>query len=131
MKQLTILVDNKVGVMAEILSVLGENNVNVRGISTERGQLNEIRLIVDNPQQAKDILEKKKPYVVHLVDVVVLKLKDTPGELAKATKTLEDHKINIEYAYGFGREGEYGLVALWTSKPPEEVRNVLVGFLTD
>lgn len=128
MKQITVLCDNKAGVMADILETLGENGININGISTERGNLNEIRIMVDNPEEAKDLLEKKKPYVIHLVDIVVLRLSDKPGELAKVTKTLSEKDINIEYAYGFGTEDGQGLVAIWTDAPSDEVRALLNQF---
>ncbi len=125
MKQLTILADNNVGSLAEILGILGSKNINITGIISERGPLAEIRLIVDQPDEAKEHLEHLRGYVVHLVDVVKITLDSTSGSLAKVAKLLQKQKINVDYIYGLDTAGDQADIILHTSENPDKVRQLL------
>ncbi|MFC1504239.1 amino acid-binding protein [Spirochaetota bacterium] len=58
-----------------------------------------VRLIVDRTDEAINILSKKG-YVFDITPVIVLTLKNRPGELAKISKKFGKEKININYVYG-------------------------------
>ncbi|MDH5402952.1 MAG: ACT domain-containing protein [Candidatus Heimdallarchaeota archaeon] len=128
MKQLTVLADNKVGSMASILRELAHHQINIKGISTERGNLSEIRLILDDPENAKEILEKIN-YTSHLVEVIVIELDNNPGELSKITDIISTNKINIEYIYGIDNNNSAtGLFAIHTSESTDKLKLLLKDF---
>lgn len=100
-KQLSVFVENKPGSLARIAGALGEESINIRALSVgEVGEYGIIRLIVDNPEKARDAL-KKRGYSVGLTDVLAVEMGDEPGSLANVTKILGESHINIEYAYAF------------------------------
>ena len=58
-----------------------------------------IRLITDNPQKAIDIL-KDNEYLFDSKEVVVINIKNKPGEFTKIAKKFGEKQININYVYG-------------------------------
>ncbi len=100
-KQLSIFVENKAGRMAEVTQILASNNIDIRALSiadtTDYGIL---RLIVNNPQKALDVL-KAASITVTLTGVIAIAIPDHPGGLARAIKVLSDRQISIEYMYAF------------------------------
>jgi len=58
-----------------------------------------IRLIVDNPEKAIDLL-KERDYLFDSKEVVTIDITNKPGEFTKITKRFGQEKININYVYG-------------------------------
>ncbi len=58
-----------------------------------------IRLIVDNPEKAIDLL-KENDYLFDSKEVVTIDITNKPGEFTKITKKFGQEKININYVYG-------------------------------
>jgi len=128
MKQLTIYVENKVGSLSALLDVIYTSDINVRSVSTERINLSEVRLIVDDAVKAQQKLESEG-ITSHVVDLVVVELDNKPGELVKVTKIIDDAGVNIEYIYGIDNGTEdKGLFAIMTTLDPDQLRNLLDDF---
>ncbi|MBW2171570.1 MAG: amino acid-binding protein [Deltaproteobacteria bacterium] len=60
-----------------------------------------IRVVVDQPEKALDLL-KQAEYWVNASEVLVLKLENKPGTLGNISKDFGDANININYVYGSG-----------------------------
>jgi len=58
-----------------------------------------IRLVVDQPQKAVELL-KEQDYLFDSKDVVCVDITNKPGEFLKITRKLGREKININYVYG-------------------------------
>lgn len=58
-----------------------------------------IRLVVDQPEKAIEIL-KEKDYLFDSKEVVSVEITNQPGEFLKVTQKLGEAKININYVYG-------------------------------
>ncbi len=58
------------------------------------------RLVVDNPQKAKETLTHLG-FVVRITDVVGVELKDEKGNLNRMLSILADGQINLNYIYSF------------------------------
>jgi len=58
-----------------------------------------IRLIVDEPEKAMDLL-KENDYLFDSKEVVTIDITNKPGEFTKITKRFGQEKININYVYG-------------------------------
>lgn len=100
-KQISVFVENKQGRLAQITSILAENNVDIRALSiadtTDYGIL---RLIVNDPEKAIKVLKESK-LTVSITNVLGIGLPDKPGGFSLAIKTLSDAGISVEYAYAF------------------------------
>lgn len=97
--QLTVVLPNKPGRLAEAAGVIGRNNVNIRALAAvSPGTSDEVRFITDDADAAERAL-KEAGYRVRRSEVVTLRLSNTPGELAVASEKLARAGINIEGAY--------------------------------
>ena len=125
-KQLTVFVENRRGRLAEITGLLAANGVNMNALSiADTQEFGILRLIVDDPEKALEVL-KKDDIIVQITDVVGLKLTDRPGELAKALNVLDDAGINLEYLYAFlshADENAYIALRVADNEAAEKVLN--------
>ena len=99
-KQLSIFLENKPGVLGRLCQTFAKEKVNIEGLSiSDTVDHAVVRLITSNVRKAREILEAAGVLVVE-TDVIVLTLADKPGMLAQVAGKLAKAKINIEYAYG-------------------------------
>ncbi|MBM3229058.1 hypothetical protein FJZ26_01385 [Candidatus Parvarchaeota archaeon] len=99
MQELTIITENKVGVLASVCQILGGCGVNIESIcaqGNEDGGV--IRLVTSDIATAKRELEKGK-FTVKAGELLVVKLNDNPGELAKLTRRIARNGVDIECVY--------------------------------
>jgi hypothetical protein len=100
MKQLSVFLENKPGVMARLCHGLAEQKINLLGICvSDTVDHAVVRLITSDPLKASALLESHGVLVVE-TDVLALSLPDRPGELGRIADKLAKAKVNIEYAYG-------------------------------
>jgi len=100
--QLSVLVENKPGKMAEVMDFIDMSKIKVFALSiADAGECGLIRLIVDSPENASKILEDagfnlaKSRSNVEVIAVITTE-NDT---VSKVAKIIGESKINIEYAY--------------------------------
>lgn len=99
--QLTVFVENKQGSLIEITEALAANNIDIRALSiADTKDFGILRMIVNEPEKAKEILDKTG-CIVKITDVVGVKIGDQPGKLSQALKVLSGAGVNIEYLYAF------------------------------
>lgn len=99
--QLSVFVENKSGKLALLTKILAKNNIDIRALSVaDTTDYGIVRLIVDQPIKAHDIL-KKEDYTVKLTDVIVVELEDKVGSLANMLSLLDSVGISVEYMYAF------------------------------
>ena len=114
-KQLTVFIENRSGRLSEVLSVLGQNDVNILSLSladtTEFGLL---RLIVDKPTIGKEKLTENG-FSSLLSDVSIIKIPHKAGSLQELLKMIDKNGINIEYMYGLSIESEKAYIVLKAS----------------
>ena len=100
-QQLSIFVENKSGLLAEITEILGQAGVDIRAISVaDTSDFGILRLIVDKPKEAVEALRAAN-LTVSLTSVIAVGIDDKPGEFAKAMRVLADGEIGVEYMYAF------------------------------
>ncbi len=103
MEQLTILVKDEPGALANICETFGRSGVNIRAISAEGlGEAGIIRIVTEDVNTAKRSLGREG-YSVSVSEIVAIRLNDKPGELGKITRKLADEDVNIQYIYILGR----------------------------
>lgn len=107
-KQLTVFLENKSGRLAEVTRVLGDAGINISALSiADTEDYGILRLIVNDPEGAADIL-KKDGFSVGTTDVIGITIDDTPGSLARVLAILDKHNISIEYMYAFTGSSHVG-----------------------
>ena len=99
-RQLSVMVENKRGALAELCSKLAEKAVNILGLMVpEQAGVAPVRVVVNNADTARKIFDGLGLKYTE-EDVLDVHLSDRPGALGKLTRKLADHKIDVKYVYG-------------------------------
>lgn len=99
-KELVVKLENKVGQLNRVVSVLAGENVNIKAVTCIKVSEEEtrVKLIVMNQEKAKNILNREKiDYMEN--EVIIVDAEDKEGELSKVLDILQKENINIEYVY--------------------------------
>ena len=97
--QLSVFIANEAGRVSEVTSILGGEDINIRGFSvSDTADYGILRLIVDKPDEAAKAL-REAGFTVKENDVIVVDLPDHPGGLAGVLKIVSEAGVNIEYVY--------------------------------
>ncbi len=117
MKSITIICDDKVGLIADISYILGKAKLNIESISVDVVNAKAIiTLSLTEVEKAKTFLEAAG-YPVEQINSIILKLPDQPGELNKISTILSKESINIQKVQVLLRDGNQTLLSLSTDKP--------------
>ncbi len=115
--ELSILADNKFGVLYEISSILGQSGINIEAIvgyvdSRDKSVAN-FRLVTTDPDTAMKKLSKMQNIKnIDLIDILVVKMEDKPGELNKLIEKFKKAGIDIETVYLISKTKKYAEVAI-------------------
>ena len=116
-KPVTIVADDKVGLLADISYILGKAKINIDSLSVDVvGGKAIISIILSDENRGKSVLEASG-YKVNELDSVVLKVKDQPGELSRITKLLSGEGINIQNVHMLSRDGKSTVISMVVDKP--------------
>lgn len=100
-EQIAVFLENKSGRLAEITSILAENDINIRALSVaDTADFGILRLIVDKVEEAKTVL-KANGFTVGKTTVIAVEVPDRTGGLASVLKVVNDAGLNVEYMYAF------------------------------
>ncbi len=100
-RQISVFLENRPGTLAEVLSVLGEHDINIRAMSVaDTADFGILRLVVNEPDKVERVL-KGANLAVKTTPVLAMKVSDKPGGLLAEVKKLTAAGINIEYVYAF------------------------------
>jgi hypothetical protein len=103
--QIVVTLQNKPGTAAQLCSTLRDVGVNISALDAAaiagRGK---VRLLVDNPDKAKDALKAAKIRFSE-EEAIAIELDNRPGALGDIAQKLAQAKINIKYAYATSAEG--------------------------
>src|SRR5512139_3309650 len=99
--QISVFLDNRSGVLAELTEYLGSNGVNIRALNVaESRDFGVIRMIVADPDRVAGLLQEKG-YSTQKVDVIAVHVDDEPGGLGRALRAMADQHLNVDYLYTF------------------------------
>src|SRR5262245_5032180 len=98
-KQVAVSLENKPGRLANVLSALAQEKVNITALAVmDSHERSVLRLVVDDvPKTAQVFKNLGIPYTE--ADVLLVELKNQPGALAHVCELLGSEHINIDYAY--------------------------------
>lgn len=112
MKQITILTDDRPGVIAEICESLAAANINIETIDAETHMDKGVIIItVDKYDKALQILRNGSFQAVS-EESILIRLEDKPGSLAQIAKRFKDANVNLKSIRILRRDGGNSIVAL-------------------
>ena len=122
MKTITIIADDKVGLLSDISYILAKANINIESLNVDVVANKAVILLsLKDPEKARSALEASG-YRVNEDNMVIVKLTDEPGELSKITKMLAKEKINIENVLMLSRDGKSTVLSLAVDNPPKATK---------
>ncbi len=124
-RQMSVYLQNEAGELARMCRALDDAGVNILALTAADTVDHAVdRLIVDDPERAMEVLRKKEFLVVE-ADVLALTMPDRPGTLAELSGTLEEHGINIDYAYCTTHPGQESGYMILSPSEIDEAERVL------
>lgn len=98
-EQLTVFLENRPGILADLCAHLSDRRINIRAISVlDNTDAGTVRLIVDQPDLAKETLaDAGVSYTT--ARCLSLEMPNNPGGFAGIARTLSLAGINIDYIY--------------------------------
>jgi hypothetical protein len=107
-KQISVFLENKPGRLANVLSALAREKVNLIALTVmDSHEHNVLRLVTDNLSQTRQVL-KALGIPCAETEVLMVELRNQPGSLAHVVEQLAAEHVNIDYAYcsAGGRNGK-------------------------
>ena len=101
--QLSIFLENKPGMLHEVVKRLSEAGVNIRAMTiAEARDFGILRIIVSDVNKAKEVLQDD--HIITTTEVVSAIMEDKAGALYDILQALETANVNIEYMYAYTGE---------------------------
>ena len=99
-KQLMIVVENQVGMLAEITEIISTSEINMIAICAYAVENKGVVMLVTSDNiRVKRLLTAQK-YIVREEEIILLTIENKPGALQSITKRLADTGIDIRLIYG-------------------------------
>ncbi len=117
MKQLSIIAENRLGVVTEITEALAAGDVNIESLDAEKAvDCTVVVLTVDQYEDALQVIHKLPNMRIVTEDAILVKLVNEPGALAKIARRFTDAGIGLRSIRFLERDNQYGLVAISTDR---------------
>lgn len=101
-EQTTVMIENRIGRLKDVLTVLSNEKVDLNGISiADSADFGVLRMILSDPARGMQALEKAG-FIVKKTQVLAVEVPDKPGALQNVFGVLAANHINIQYVYAFG-----------------------------
>lgn len=114
-----IVTEDRVGLLADISAILGEEKINIDSIGVDIiGEKAIVVLGVDNAEKSSEVL-KKKGYSTNVSKSLLIKIPNRPGELSKLSSKLAENKVNLLNVHMLLKDSESGVFSLVVDKPKE------------
>ncbi len=99
-KEITVFLANHPGALARVVEALGAKRINILGFAlTNALDHGSLRLVVSKPTAALHLFGERDLLAIEN-DVLMIKLENVPGALARLAAALGKGGVNIDYAYG-------------------------------
>lgn len=117
MKTVTIISNDRVGLLADISYVLGKTGINIESLNVD--VINEravVTLEVRDPTKAKSILERNGFSTTDLKSIVI-KLANPTKSIEEVTEMLESENVQVKETTLLSSDAHDGIFALMVDKP--------------
>lgn len=99
-KDLTIVLEDRRGILAELGEALGGAGINIEGFCGYRSDgTGIVHLLVDDATAARGALEGAGFEVQDERDVIVVDVEDRPGALGVIARRISNAEVNLDLAY--------------------------------
>ena len=95
--EITLKLHNSPRELEKVVQRLADEKVGIQAFSLDSAGT--LRLIVDNPLKAADILTMHE-YLIEKREVLCVQIPNELGALRAATRLISSAGVNVEYAYG-------------------------------
>jgi len=130
MKEISIITDDRVGLLADISYILGKAKINIESIAASAvGGKAVLSIVVKDYDRAKSVLENSG-FKITAGNVIFVKLEDKPGMLAEIAKMLAESGINVENLHLVSKDGKHTIVGLTVSNP-KKTKTLLADYLIE
>jgi hypothetical protein len=101
-QQITLTLENRPGILADLCAHLSDRRVNIRAIAAlDSGDTDNARLVVDNVEFTREVLsEAGVPFRIE--ECLAMEMPNDPGGFAGIARALSLAGINIDYIYASG-----------------------------
>jgi hypothetical protein len=115
MKLVTIVSDDRVGLLADISYILGKSSINIDGLSVDVvGGKAVISLEVKDPKRASEVLHSNG-FTTTSLDSIIIKISNDAME--EITEMLEGEKVQVMSMNPLSSDAEDSIYALSVDKP--------------
>lgn len=121
-KEFSVKLANRSGELARVTEILQKDGVNIRSVSTEP-QAGAVRMVTSDAEKTRKSLSESGMQFSER-NLLVAKLEDKPGELARISAALAKEGVNIDSAYMLDKDSEHVHIALSVSDE-NKARNIL------
>jgi hypothetical protein len=121
-KQISVSLENVPGKLSEMSDYLGENGINIIGISVaDSADISGIRFVASDPEKAANVL-KTHGYPIKITEVLAVEAPNHPGGLNAVLKPLKEISINVNYLYTCLVRGEKTVLIVGVDKMEEAIQ---------
>lgn len=125
MRQLSIVSHDEIGAFTKVSEALAKKNINIENIDVKSVAGHVIILLsVDKYEAAIDTLSSFPEFQIITEDVILIRLPNEPGALAKVSRRFTDANINLRSIRFIQRNQEDGLVAISVDRTKMAIRLV-------
>lgn len=98
-RQFSVFLENKVGMLLDLTRTLGEANIHICGLSVvDTADAAVVRMVVDDPEHCREVLHQAG-IAASESSLVVAELPQGPEKLDQVLRSLVAAEINIQYTY--------------------------------
>lgn len=104
-EQLTVTLENRPGILADLCAHLSDRRINIRAIAAlDSSEFGSARLVVDNPEFTKEVLSEAG-VEFSSGTCLAIEMPNSPGGFARIARALSLAGVNIDYIYASGLAG--------------------------
>ncbi|MFQ6009720.1 MAG: hypothetical protein ACE5J7_01215 [Candidatus Aenigmatarchaeota archaeon] len=104
MRQFEVRIENRIGALALVCEVLSGRGINIKAIATELREDRGVIKFITNDELTTRAVLKEAGFEFSEYEIIPVRLKDEPGELARLARGLSNLNIDIESVFLLNRE---------------------------
>jgi hypothetical protein len=118
----------RVGLLADVAETIQKAGVNILAIGAyDKGDMGEFLMVTSNNKLAYEALSAIPGGVMDMQSVVVVEVPHAPGQLAKISRALADHDINVSQVFATSIDGADKVMVVLTAACEIDVVGLLEG----